>query len=236
MQGSHSSVFRIPGCRNTEMSLALVLSGFHDSGNRDARVPLLCLSGSQVAEIPKCLGARSFRISRFRESRCKDPAPLSFEFPVAEIPKCRNAEIEALDQWLTTPSILYGQISSPPLTSSQLHFIQRLAVFRDSPQEFSTVRSDLRDLLSRDLHSVKVCASPSNRTVCGIFHHDPTLDDVLPPELLLTSDLEYFLSLRRLGLRSFQGMSSWISITLSEALSLLSFVLFRPRFPRTPCI
>jgi hypothetical protein len=60
--------------------------------------------------------------------------------------------------------------------------------------------------------------------VCGDFHRDPTLDDVLPPELLLDFDLGDFLSLRRLGLRSSQGMGSWIPITLSEVLFLLSFV------------
>jgi hypothetical protein len=108
--------------------------------------------------------------------------------------------------------------------------------FADSPREFSTVHSDLRDLPSWIYAVLKPVLLPQIGRSAGFFHRDPMLDDVLPPELLLTSDLEDFLSLRRLGLRSFQGMSSWISITLSEVLSLLSFVWFRLRILCTPCI
>jgi hypothetical protein len=252
---------RLPKYRNV---LGVRSFRFHDSGNRDARVPLLCLSNSRlpkyrnalalilsgfvirgimmqgsrssVFRIPGCqntemFGAHSFGISRFGESRCKDPAPLSFGFPVAEIPKCQNAE--------NSRRLINGSQCPPALRSDLFPTTDLLATPLDPTargisrlssrvlhRPFRSSRSSLLDL-----HSVKVCAPTSNRTVCGILHRDPTLDDVLPPELLLTSDLEDFLSLRRLGLRSFQGMSSWISITLSEALSLLSFALCRPRIP-----
>jgi hypothetical protein len=49
----------------------------------------------------------------------------------------------------------------------------------------------------------------------GILHRDPTLDSVLPPEILLASDLEDFLGLRRLDLHFFLGDGSfWVSIML----------------------
>jgi hypothetical protein len=47
---------------------------------------------------------------------------------------------------------------------------------------FRSLRSPLLDLCS-----IKSCTSPSNRIVYRIFRHDPMLDGVLPPELLLTS-------------------------------------------------
>jgi hypothetical protein len=72
---------------------------------------------------------------------------------------------------------------------------------------------------------------PSNRMICGVFHHNLTLNNVLPPQLLLDFDLEDFISLWRLDLHSFQGMGSWIPITLSEVLFLLSSVWFRCQSP-----
>jgi hypothetical protein len=127
---------------------------------------------------------------------------LSFQLAVLEIPK-----------WINGPDLLMinghyssralGVKKSSPLTSSQLHLMQQPTGFcRFSSRTLHRPsRSPGSPLL--DLHNVKVCAPSSNRTVRGIFHHDPMLDDVLPLELLLTSDLENFLSFRRLGLHLF---------------------------------
>jgi len=42
---------------------------------------------------------------------------------------------------------------------------------------------------------LKLVLLPSNRMVYGNFYHDPTLDDVPPPELFFDADSEDFLSL-----------------------------------------
>jgi len=99
----------------------------------------------------------------------------------------------------------FGCQKSLAATSSQLHLIQRLAGFwhfssRTLHHLFRSSRSPLLDLWN-----VKACAPTSNQTICGILHRDPMLDDVLSPKLLFASNLEDFLSLRRLGLRFFLG-------------------------------
>jgi len=150
-------------------------------------------------ELPVIDGSRQIMISRFGFER---QGSLSFQLTVPEIKKWTNGlDLFEIDGHYSSWAL---DVKNPsPLTSSQLHLIQHLAGFR----HFSSrdLHRPLRSSRSPfpNLRSVKACASPSDQTVYGIFHRDPTLDGLLPPEILLTSDLEDFLGLKRLSLRSF---------------------------------
>jgi len=139
-------------------SLALILSGFHDSGNRDARIPLLCLSCSRLLKYRNAENSR-----RLINGSQRPPALQLYLFPTT------NLLATPLDPTTCGISRLPSRVLHRPFRSS---------------------RSPLGDL-----HSVKVNASPSNRVIYGLFHCDPMLDDILPPELLLTLELEDLLSL-----------------------------------------
>jgi hypothetical protein len=179
------------------------------------------ISWHSINDSQRSLGSTVLVESRLHDFVVQDSErqeSLSFQLAVPEIPKWTNGpDLLVINGHYSSRAL--GIKKPSPLTSSQLHLIQWPAGFRrfSSRTLHHPSRSPGSPLL--DLRSVKVCAPSSNRMVHGIFHHDPTLDDVLPPELLLASDLENFLSLRRLGLHLFQGMSSWISITLPKCYS-----------------
>jgi hypothetical protein len=124
---------------------------------------------------------RDFTISRFGILKDK-----SLCLSNSRYPKCRNGHRETLA----------ANLLAAPLDPTPAGF--RCSSSRILHRPFRSLNSP-----HLDLRSIKVCAPSSNRTIHGNFHSDPTLDDVLPPEILLDSDLEYFLSLRRLSLRSF---------------------------------
>jgi hypothetical protein len=69
-QASHPFVLRIPGCRNVK---------YHGPGLHKSSVPSLRPSNPRL---PKCQNIVG------RTSQVKHPVPLSFEPPVAEMPKC----------------------------------------------------------------------------------------------------------------------------------------------------
>jgi hypothetical protein len=148
--------------------------------------------GFQNTEPPKCLGIHSFEVSRFMESQCKGPAPLSFKSPVAEIPKCQN---DGSSRHLINDS------QCPPYLQSDLFPITDLLATPLDPTNCGILRLSSRVLhrsfrSSRspllDLHSVKVCAPTLNQTIHRILYSYPTLDGVPPLEILLTLDLDIF--------------------------------------------